>query len=80
MAENGECIVNNRPMGKICDQSGGFFRRMAFANEIDVEFLQHLNADGGTPDLKPRLLDERLGDMALFRSIEIVTVKQDIRI
>jgi hypothetical protein len=49
---------------------------MAFADEIDVKFLQHLNADGGAPDLQPRLLDEAAGDLPLFRSIEIVTVSR----
>ena len=65
---------------KSVDQGGCFFDGMAFADEIDVEFLQHLHADGGEPGLKPCLLDEGLGDVALFRSIKIVAVKQDIRI
>lgn len=78
--KNGECIVDDKPMGKIRDKSGSLFCGMPLADEIEVEFLQHLHADTGATKLNPRLLDEGLGNEALCRGVEIVAVKQNIRI
>jgi hypothetical protein len=60
--ENGQRVVDDRPMRKIRNQSGGFLSGMPVAHEIDVEFLKHLHAHRRPPRLKPCLLNQGSGD------------------
>ncbi len=78
--ENSEGIVNHRPLGKIPNQCGGFFRKMPPTDEIDVELLKHLHADGGPAGLVPCLLNDGLRDATLGRSIKVISVEQNIRV
>jgi hypothetical protein len=48
------------------------------ADEIDVKLLQDLHADGAVPDSRPAFFDQSQRNQSLGRSVEIISIQQDI--
>lgn len=74
-AEDRQRVINHRPLAKIPEKGGRFSSRVALTAEVDVEFLKHLDTDGGASRKEPGVLDKGLGDGALFRGIQVVAVE-----
>jgi hypothetical protein len=53
---------------------------MAVAHEVNVKFLQHLNTDGGSPELLPPFFYQNLRNGSLGSCVEIVAVEKNIGI
>ncbi len=51
---------------------------MTYAYKIDLEFLKHLDADGGAARIPPSRLNQGFGDETFRGGLQIVAVEQNI--
>lgn len=65
-------------MTEIFKQSVTSSQGMTFAEKIDMEFLENLNADGCATRLLPSFLNQRFRDETFRRFIQIVAIEKDI--
>src|SRR5690606_13259899 len=71
-------VRHDLPRGEVVDEGGGGCIALTGAGEVDEEFLQNLDTDGGAGRLAQRRSHQPRSDGSLVPGVAVVSVEEDV--